>query len=95
MPSLHNAHAVTDFSTWTEAFGRFADARRQAGVRSEQIRRPVDDPAYVVVDLGFDTVEEAQAFLEFLTAAVWAVPENSPGLSGRPEAKVLETVTLP
>ena len=94
MPSLHIEHAVTEFSTWTTAFERFAGARRSAGVRSEHVRRPVDDPAYVVVDLEFDTVAEAEAFLEFLTSAVWAVPENSPGLSGRPAAKVLETVTL-
>jgi hypothetical protein len=92
MPSLHIEHAVTDFATWTEAFGRFAEARRTAGVRGEHIRRPVDDPAYVVVDLEFDTVEAAEAFLGFLTTAVWAVPDNSPGLSGRPEATVLETV---
>ncbi len=95
MPSLHIEHAVTDFSTWTTAFVGFADARRQAGVRAERVRRPVDDPAFVVVDLEFDTVEEAEAFLGFLTTAVWAVRENSPGLSGRPEAKVLETIAVP
>lgn len=94
MASLHIEHAVTEFSTWTAAFASFAEARRSAGVRSEHIRRPVDDPAYIVVDLEFDTIEEAQGFLGFLTEAVWAVPENSPGLSGRPEAKVLETVVL-
>lgn len=94
MPTLHIEHAVTEFSIWTAAFERFVDARRSAGVRAEHIRRPVDDSQYVVVDLEFDTVEEAQGFLGFLTTAVWAVPENSPGLSGHPVAKVLETVTL-
>jgi hypothetical protein len=49
-------HPITDFENWTAAFARFADARWQAGVRPQRIRRPVDDPAFVVVDLDFDTV---------------------------------------
>jgi hypothetical protein len=56
MATLHIEHPVTDFGTWNAAFARFADARRQAGVRQQRIQRPVDDPAYVVVDLDFDTV---------------------------------------
>jgi hypothetical protein len=90
MATLHIEHAITDIATWTDAFNRFADARRQAGVRSEQVQRPVDDPHYVVVDLGFDSVVEAEQFLQFLRSRVWAVAENSPGLAGAPETMILE-----
>lgn len=33
MATLHIEHPITDFESWTAAFARFADARRQAGVR--------------------------------------------------------------
>jgi hypothetical protein len=94
MPSLHIEHRITDLEAWTAAFTRLAAIRRQAGVRAEQVRHPVGDPAFVVIDLEFDTVEQAQAFLGFLRTQVWAVPENSPALAGAPDAKILEPVTI-
>jgi len=92
MNTLHIEHAVTDFDIWSVAFGRFAGVRRDAGVRAERISRPVDDPRYVVVDLAFDTVDAAHAFLQFLTTKVWAVPENAPALSGAPHTRILQLV---
>lgn len=91
MPTLHIEHPITDFETWSTAFNRFADARRQAGVRSHNVQQPVDDPKYVVVDLDFDTIEAAEAFLSFLTNTVWSTPENAPGLAGTPQARILST----
>jgi hypothetical protein len=88
--TLHIRHAITDFDTWASAFGRFADARREAGVRAHRVQRPVDDPAYVVIDLDFDTADAAESFLGFLRTNVWGVPANSPGLDGAPEAMILE-----
>jgi hypothetical protein len=88
--TLHIRHAITDFDTWASAFGRFADARREAGVRAHRVQRPVDDPAYVVIDLDFDTADAAESFLGFLRTNVWGVPANSPGLGGAPEAMILE-----
>ena len=90
MPILHIQHPITDFDTWAAAFKRFAEARRNAGVRSHRVLRPVDDPAFVVIELDFDTAEAAAAFLGFLRTNVWGVPANSPGLGGTPEAMVLE-----
>ena len=90
MPTLHIAHAITDFDTWSGAFARFADARHHAGVLSERISRPVDDPAYVVIDLEFATVSEAERFLGFLRTTVWASPDSAPALVGSPEARILE-----
>ena len=94
MTTLHIQHPVTDFDTWTSAFNRFADARRNAGVRAQRILRPVDDPKFVVIDLDFDSAAEAQSFRGFLTAQVWANPENSPGLAGTPETMILEAVAV-
>jgi hypothetical protein len=46
--------------------GRFADARKNVGVVTQQVRRPVDNAKYIVVELDFETVQAAEAFKEFL-----------------------------
>lgn len=89
MAILHIEHAVSDFAVWTSAFGRLGERRHLAGVRREQVCRPVDDPHYVLVDLDFATVEQAQAFLQFLKESVWSSPSSSPALSGLPVGRVL------
>jgi hypothetical protein len=90
MPTLHIEHVISDFDVWQEAFKRFDGARQQAGVRSYQVRRPVDDAHYVVIDLDFDTVEQAERFRNFLHQNVWSSPSNSPALVGPPETKILQ-----
>ena len=87
MTTLHIQHGITDFTEWASAFNRFEDARRDAGVRAYRVQRPVDEPAYVVIELDFDTTEQANAYLEFLNRRVWA---DSPVLVGTPQTMVLE-----
>lgn len=89
VPTLHIEHAIKDLATWRTAFDRFAAKRAEAGVTAERIYQPVDDPAYVVLQLDFPTVEQARAFLEFLEQRVWSTPANSPGLAGSPVARIL------
>ncbi|MFB7355274.1 hypothetical protein [Streptomyces gardneri] len=91
MITLHIEHPITDYTVWKAAFDRFADARRDAGVLRHQVRRPVDDPAYVVVDLSFAATEQAEGFLDFLRTRVWANPERAPALVGTPATRVLVT----
>jgi hypothetical protein len=92
MPTLHIEHKISDLATWLSAFNAFADARHQAGVRAESIQQPVDDPGYIVIDLDFGTIEEADSFLRFLRDQVWAVAENAPALAGAPQTMILEHV---
>jgi hypothetical protein len=87
--TLHIEHAITDFPTWKAAFDRFAARRAEGGVTAHRIHQPLDDEAYVVLQLDFPSVEQAQRFLEFLQARVWSVPANSPGLAGSPTARIL------
>ena len=94
MPTLHIEHPVTDMATWADAFRSFASVRREMGVVGERIQHPVDDPAFVVVDLDFDTPERAQGFLDFLHEQVWAIPANAPALAGKPQARILQVVRL-
>lgn len=94
MATLHIQHPITDFETWTTAFNRFGEVRRNAGVQAQRIQRPVDNDKYVVIDLDFETVDQAQTFLGFLRSRIWSNAVNSPGLAGTPDALVLEAAYL-
>ena len=90
MPTLHIEHSIVDFDIWKAAFQRFAEIRTRSGVRRQRVLRPVDDPGYVVIDLDFDTVDEATRFLTFLRTHVWSSPQNSPALAGAVHTRILE-----
>lgn len=92
MAILHIEHSIVDFPLWQAAFDRFAEARSRAGVRGHHVSRPVGDPHYVVVDLEFGSVPDAEAFLAFLEREVWSSRENAPALDGVPRTLVLEPV---
>ncbi|MFG2887925.1 hypothetical protein [Streptomyces sp. NPDC048248] len=92
MPTLHVEHEITDFDVWKGAFDRFSEFRQKAGVRRYRIQRPVGDPQYVVIDLEFETVGEAEKFLGLLQTKVWSSSEAAPALVGTPQTKILESV---
>lgn len=45
----------------------------------------------MVIDLDFETVGQAEKFVDFLNKTVWSNPEVSPALAGAPETRILET----
>jgi hypothetical protein len=92
MATLHIEHPISDLGTWLGAFTKFEEARQKAGVRAQRVSQPVDDDKYIYVSLDFDTVEEAETFKGFLETKVWASPEASPALEGKPTARVLTEV---
>ena len=92
MATLHIEHPISDLKTWLTAFGRFAEARQKGGVRAHRVYQPFDDDKYIVIDLDFDTVDEAARFKSFLELNVWSSREASPGLAGTPQARVLERI---
>jgi hypothetical protein len=92
MHTLHIEHAITDLTTWQAAFDRFAEQRARAGVRHQSIRHPIGDDHYVVIDLDFETAEQAAFFLDVLRDRVWSVPDNSPALIGSPQTSILRVV---
>jgi hypothetical protein len=92
MATLHIEHPITDLETWLGAFGRFAEARSNAGVTAQRVHQPIDDDRYILVELDFDSAERAEAFKGFLETRVWSSPEASPGLGGTPKARVLTEV---
>lgn len=94
VPTLRIEHAISDFSTWREAFDRFADRRKAGGVVREQVLLDVDDPLFVFVDLEFSNVKAARAFQQFLKTQVWSTPANSPALEGSPRSRIADSAPL-
>lgn len=94
MATLHIEHGITSFTEWKSAFDRFADLRQRAGVRRHSIRRPTDDAHYVMIDLDFDTSEEARAFLDVLQQRIWSSAHNAPALLGTPRTRILDTAEI-
>ena len=60
------------------------------GVLAARVYRPVDDDKYVLIDLDFATVDQAQQFQQFLQTRVWATPDNAPALAGSPLTRILQ-----
>jgi hypothetical protein len=63
MTILRIEHPVGDYEAWKAAFDADPVGRERSGVRRYQILRPIDDPNYVMIDLEFDTVDEAETLL--------------------------------
>jgi len=89
MQTLRIEHPITEFAQWKRAFDAVADTRTEAGVRSHRVLRPTDDDHYVLVDLDFDTVDQATAFLGFLRSRIWSSHTSSPALAGAPVTRLL------
>jgi len=90
MPTLLIEHAVPDFDRWKQAFDSDPADRKGSGVRRYRVSRSVEDPNYVMIDLEFDTTEEAEGLLGKMRQ-VWS---SGPGQSvmRNPQARIVETV---
>jgi ribosomal protein L35AE/L33A len=90
MPTLRIEHAVPDFDRWKQAFDSDPADRKGSGVRRYRVSRSVEDPNFVMIDLEFDTVEDAEGLLGKMRK-VWS---SGPGQSvmTNPQARIVETV---
>jgi hypothetical protein len=91
MFTLQIEHSIKDFDMWKAAFDRDPVNRAASGVVSHRIGRPVDDSHYVVVELDFATLEQAQRLLGNLKAKVWNSPVAAPALAGAPQTRIVES----
>lgn len=57
---LRIEHPVPDYDAWKTAFDGDPIGRERSGVRHYRILRATDDPNYVMIDLEFDSVSEAE-----------------------------------
>lgn len=86
---LRVQHAVPNFDGWRRAFDSDPIDRKGSGVRRYSVYRSVADPHFVMIDLEFGTVPEAEAVLEKLRR-LWAGPGGA--VMHNPEAWIVETI---
>jgi hypothetical protein len=89
MPVVRIEHSVPDFEAWKQVFDQDPADRRGSGVRRYAVLRAQDDPNFVMIDLEFDTLEEAEAFLSTMKR-IWAGPGKAVMLG--PQARIAEVV---
>jgi hypothetical protein len=76
MVILQIEHRVPNFDGWKKAFGSDPINRKKSGVRSYSILRPVDDQNYVIINLEFDDLKEAENTLTALRS-LWGQLEGT------------------
>ena len=86
---LHIEHKVPSYEGWKKAFESDPINRRKSGVRRYSILRPVDDPKYVIIDLEFETLAEAEDTLDALRN-LWSKVEGQ--VMMQPQTRILELV---
>ncbi len=91
MYMLHIEHAVPNYDRWKQAFDSDPTGREKSGVRRYQILRAVDDPNYVMIDLEFGTVGQAEALLAAMRE-VWNRVEGT--IMTSPRSRIVEVVQV-
>jgi hypothetical protein len=86
---LHIEHKVANFAGWKQAFDNDPVGRERLKVRRYRILRAVDDPNFVVIELEFDSVSDAEALLAAMQA-VWGRVQGS--LIDSPRTRIAELV---
>jgi len=89
MVTLHIEHPTHDFDTWKRAFDSDPAGRQRSGVRRYWVSRAVDDPNYVMIDLTFDTRDQAEGLLRTMEG-IWGRPDH--GLTRHQQARIVEVV---
>lgn len=87
MVILHIEHKVASYVGWKKAFDADPVDRKKAGVRSYRIYRPLEDRDFVIIDLEFDTLAQAEATLATLRL-MWQQIEGK--IVSGPRARILD-----
>ena len=89
MPTVRIMHAVTSFEGWKQAFESDPADRKGSGVLRYRVERSVADPNLVMIDLDFEDVARAEAFVQTMRG-IWDGPGKA--VMRDPQAWILETV---
>ncbi|MCX6149772.1 MAG: hypothetical protein NTX22_04535 [Ignavibacteriales bacterium] len=88
---LRIEHNVPNFNGWKKAFDSDPINRKQSGVRLYRIYQPKDDPNYVIVDLEFDNLKNAESTLSALRG-LWIQVEGK--VMFNPQTRILNLVEI-
>jgi len=86
---LHIEHKVPNFDAWKKAFEADPVNRKKSGVRRYSILRPIDDPNYVIINLEFKSLTEAEDTLIALRN-LWSKVEGQVMMN--PQTRILDLV---
>ena len=84
---LQIEHPVPNYNGWRKAFENDPIDRKGSGVTHYRISRKTDDENYVLVDLEFDTLNEAEACHAKLRN-LWSRVEGS--VVNNPQSRIIE-----
>ena len=73
MPVLRIQHSVLSYDGWKAMFDSDPADRKGSGVLNYQIYQGVEDPNFVMIDLEFESVAQAEGLLATMQQ-VWAGP---------------------
>ena len=86
---LQIEHPVPDFDGWKKAFDGDPLNRKKSGVKSYRIFRPIGNSNYVIIELEFDNLKDAEAMHDALKK-LWGRVEGKVMMS--PQSKIIESV---
>jgi len=87
MTILQIEHQVPNYDGWKKAFDSDPIDRKKSGVKRFRIYRPSDQPNYVIIDLEFESLDNAQATLAALKN-LWGKVEGTVMMN--PKTRILE-----
>ena len=87
---LRIEHPVRSFDAWKKVFDSDPLGRKKSGMRHYRILRPIDNPNYVMLDLEFESSNEAEAFAAALRN-LWSSPEGQK-IMENPQLRIVQTV---
>ncbi len=82
-------HPVPDFDKWKAAFDSDPVNRERSGVRRYQVLRPIDNPNFSIIELEFNSLSEAEAFLTAMRK-VWGRVEGT--IIESPRVRIVEVI---
>jgi hypothetical protein len=88
MTVLRIEHEVSDYAAWKRMFDDDPIDRKGSGVRRYEILQEATDPNYVLIDLEFAGLPEAEAFLTKLQG-VWTGPGRD--VMRNPKARIVQS----
>jgi hypothetical protein len=91
MATVHIENTVRDFEEWKATFDKFDRFRAEKNTRSYRVSRQVDEPNNVVIDLDFDSVEEATEFRAALQK-IWQTPQSQAQLLAHTPSQLYDVV---
>ncbi len=89
MITLRIEHQISNYDGWKKAFESDPINRKKSGVKHYRIYRPTDDEKFVIIDLDFDNLEQAQAAQ---TALLKIFPKIEGSIIFGPHLRILNVI---